>query len=280
MARADIPFASGHVLVYRHPFMVRVTHWVNAVCLLVLLGSGLQIFNAHPALYWGETSDFDAPFLAIGATTDPQAGPRGYLDLAGLRIDTTGLLGVAWDDGRSVARAFPAWATLPGFHDLGAGRRWHFFFAWIFAGTLALMLMFNVASGRMRRDLLPGGTQMRGLGRSFLDHLRLRIDHGARGYNVLQKLAYLGIMLIVLPLMVATGLAMSPTVNAIAPWLSEILGGRQSARTLHFLTAGVLVLFFLVHIAMVMVAGPLNEMRSILTGWFKVRPLPAGKDAP
>jgi thiosulfate reductase cytochrome b subunit len=274
VTRPDHHLGDGRVLVYRHPWPVRIAHWVNALCLVLLLGSGLQIFNAHPALYWGAVSDFDNPWLAIGAQRGADGRQIGVVELAGLSVETTGVLGVTGEGAAARERAFPAWATLPGFQDLGAGRRWHFFFAWVFAGTLAFYLLYNVASGRLGRELAPSGSQLRGLGRSLWDHLRLRFDHGARGYNVLQKLTYLTVMLVLLPGMILTGLVMSPTFNAIAPWMTDLFGGRQSARTLHFLFALALVLFFLVHIAMVFAAGPINEMRSIVTGWFKVTPRP------
>jgi len=274
VARADRTLKDGRVLIYRTPLTVRIAHWVNALCLVMLLGSGLQIFNAHPALYWGETSDFDNPFLAIGAKTMEDGRRVGVVAIGSLEADTTGLFGLAGEGARAQARAFPAWATLPGYKDLGAGRRWHFFFAWIFVVTLAVYLAFNIISGRARRDLLPTGRDLRGIGLSILDHLRFRFAHG-RDYNVLQKLAYAGVVFVLLPLMILTGLCMSPTFNAIAPWLTDLFGGRQSARTIHFLCAFALVLFFIVHIAMVLLAGPLNEMRAILTGWYKTSPTTA-----
>jgi thiosulfate reductase cytochrome b subunit len=173
-----------------------------------------------------------------------------------------------------VQRAIPGWATLPAQLDLGAGRRWHFFFAWALAANGAAYLGTSLLGGRFRRDLLPTRHDLKGLGRSVLDHLRLRFDHGAaaRRYNVLQKLTYLAVVLGLLPGMIVTGMAMSPTLDAWAPALPALLGGRQSARTLHFLFASGLLLFAVVHIAMVLAAGPINEMRSMITGWFRIRP--------
>lgn len=261
--RPDRTLRGGDILVYRHPWPVRIAHWLNALCLVLLLGSGLQIFNAHPALYWGEVSDFDNPWLEIGAETGADGSRTGFLDVAGLRVGTTGVLGLSGEGAQQRARAFPAWATLPGYQDLGAGRRWHFFFAWVFAATLVLYLAFNLISRRLTRELLPTGAQLRDLGGSL-------VRHGSREYNIVQKLTYLTVILILLPGMILTGLSMSPTVNAMAPWLSDMFGGRQSARTLHFLFAAALVAFFVVHIVMVFVAGPINEMRSIITGWFRI----------
>lgn len=271
--RKDRDLGRGRVLVYRTPVLIRLTHWINAICLALLLMSGLQIFNAHPALYWGEVSHFETPLLAIGSQPDEAGAPRGFLRIGSLELDTTGVLGVSQVDGRARQQAFPSWAILPGYHDLGAGRRWHFFFAWIFAISGAVYVAYNVLSGRFGRALWPSWTQMKGTGRSIWDHIRLRHPRGeeARHYNILQKLTYLVVMFGLLPLMIATGLSMSPTINAAAPWLTDVLGGRQSARTLHFVAATTLVLFFIVHIVMVLLAGPLNELRSIITGWFVIK---------
>jgi thiosulfate reductase cytochrome b subunit len=238
MPRPDRPLSSGRVAIYRHPVLVRLTHWITALSLGLLLFSGLQILNAHPALYWGEVSRFDQAFIAFAANEE--------------------------------GRAFPPWLTLPAAADLGAGRQWHFAAAWLLVASLAAYLAYNLLAGRLRRELLPGRSELAGLGRSILDHLRLRFDHGERRYNVLQKLAYLAVGVVILPAMVLTGLAMSPSLDALLP-LSEMFGGRQSARTVHFLGAASLVTFLLIHIAMVVVAGPLNEMRSIITGWFVIR---------
>lgn len=264
----------GATAIYRHPLLVRATHWVNALCLLVLLLSGLQIFNAHPALYWGETSPFDRPVAAIQAAPRDDGELRGEVMVAGARFDTTGVLGASKSGGEQLqSRAFPSWATLPGYADLGAGRRWHFAFAWILVVNGALYLAYALASGRVKALLWPTLADLRGVGRAIWDHLRLRFAHGdeARGYNVLQKLAYVAVIFGLLPLMLATGLVMSPAIYARLPILGDLLGGRQSARTLHFLAASGLVGFFVVHIAMVLAAGPVNELRSMITGWFVIR---------
>jgi len=223
--------------IYRHPLVVRLTHWTNALCLLVLVTSGLQILNAHPALYWGESSTFAQPWLAFGG------------------------------------RPFPRWLTLPPWQDLASGRRWHFFFAWVFVLNGLLYLMYAMASGRVRQLLLPTGTQLAHIGGSIIDHLRLRFPSAelARGYNVLQQLSYLTVLFVLLPLMFLTGLTMSPGMDARLHFLTPLFGGRQSARTLHFLTAALLALFFVIHIAAVLAAGPLREVRSMLTGWLVVK---------
>ncbi len=144
----------------------------------------------------------------------------------------------------------------------------HFFFAWVLVATLTVWLLHAIASRRLRRDLVPSLADLRHLPSDIANHLRLRLRQDGR-YNVLQKLAYMFVLLVALPGMVATGLAMSPGFNAIAPWLVDLLGGRQTARTLHFVLMLALLGFFVIHIIMILVAGPLNELRSIVTGWYR-----------
>ena len=257
------------VLIHRHSLTTRLTHWINAAVLLVLLLSGLQIFNAHPALYWGETSTFARPWLVMFAAE--QGGqPTGLTKIGELRFDTTGVLGLSGNE----VRGFPAWATLPGYRSLADGRRWHFFFAWIFAINGLVYLIAGLIGGHLRRDLLPRTAELapRHLAREVADHIRLRFAKGeaARRYNSLQKLAYLAMIFIVLPLMVLTGLSMSPGMNAGLPWLPELFGGRQSARTIHFLSAALIVLFVAVHVLMVVLSGPVNGLRSMVTGKFRI----------
>jgi len=192
-------------------------------------------------------------------------------------FDTTGIFGVSRNAARQeVARGFPRWFTLPSWRDLALGRRWHFFFAWLFAVNLLLYLLAAVASGHLRRDLLPARGQMRprALLRDIADHLRLKFPRGeaARHYNPLQKLSYVAVVLVLLPAMVLTGLTMSPGIDAILPWLVDIFGGRQSARTIHFIAASLITLFVLVHVVMVILAGPINELRSMITGKFAISP--------
>ncbi|MBU1374546.1 MAG: cytochrome b/b6 domain-containing protein [Alphaproteobacteria bacterium] len=262
----------GATAVYRHPVLVRATHWVNALCLLVLLLSGLQILNAHPAFYWGEVARFAHPIAAIDAVPRADGELRGRMTVAGATFDTTGVLGASKSGGEQLqARAFPSWLTLPGYLDLGAGRRWHFFFAWALVINGLIYAAFALASGRIRGLIWPSLGDLRGIVRDIWDHLRLRFAHGDAGYNVLQKLAYAAVIFGLLPLMLLTGLVMSPAVYARLPILGDLLGGRQSARTLHFLAASGLVSFVVVHLAMVVAAGPVNEIRSMITGWFVIR---------
>jgi thiosulfate reductase cytochrome b subunit len=239
----------------------------------VLLASGLQIFNAHPALYWGAASDFGQPVLALGAV---QQGDeiRGVTRILGASFDTTGWLGASVEDGDMTPRGFPAWITVPSYQDLATGRRWHFFFAWLFVVNGAVYLLFGVLGGHFRRDLVPDGGQLRRIGATIRDHLLLRVPKGeeARHYNVLQKLTYLVVLFLVVPILILAGLAMSPALDSLFPWLPAAFGGRQSARTIHFICAWTIVLFVLVHIAMVLLSGVFNNLRAMITGRYAIEP--------
>ena len=261
-------------VIYRHSRAVRITHWVNALVLLVLLMSGLQIFNAHPALYLGEKSDFDKPILAMRPMThDKQI--YGVTTVFGRDFDTTGLFGLGGNPETGYQeRGFPWWATLPGHRNLSMGRRWHFFFAWLFVFNGLAYLLWSLGSGHLRRDLAPSAKELKHIGTSIAEHVRLKFPKGeeAKRYNVLQKLAYLCVALILLPLMLLTGLAMSPGMDAAFPILLDIFGGRQSARTIHFISASLIVIFFVVHLVMVLISGVWNNLRSMITGRYVIEP--------
>jgi thiosulfate reductase cytochrome b subunit len=261
-------------VIYRHAIAVRLTHWVNVLCLTLLLMSGLQIFNAHPALYWGDKSDFEHPLLAMTAADAPDGTAIGVTTILGRPIATTGLLGLSFNStGRAVERGFPAWATIPSYQDLAAGRLWHFFFAWLFVLNGAFYLVYALASRHVWRDLLPSRRDLGHIGRSIWDHLRLRFPKGkeAEHYNVLQKLTYLVVIFVLLPLIVLAGLAMSPQIDAAFPIVLDVFGGRQAARTVHFIAAWTLVAFVLVHLIMVLVSGVWNNLRSMITGRYVVK---------
>jgi thiosulfate reductase cytochrome b subunit len=147
----------------------------------------------------------------------------------------------------------------------------HFFFAWIFVGALLVWLLASLFTGHLRRDVAPRLADLRALPQDIVSHARFRFHHG-RAYGPLQKLSYAGVLLVLMPLIVVTGLAMSPSFNATMPFLNDLLGGRQTARTIHFLCMILLVLFFVVHVLMVLAAGPINGMRSIITGWHRIDP--------
>lgn len=232
----------GGDLVRRHHLITRLWHWTNAITLVVMLMSGLMIFNAHPRLYWGH----------YGANPD-----KAWLVIA----ETNGV-------------AFPGWITIPSFYSLADARLWHLAFAWLLVIALAGYLLWSVIGGHLRRDLAPQLAELspRHLLHDIAQHARLRFPTGAAAlrYNILQKLAYGAVLLGLLPLIVLTGMTMSPGLDAAFPWLVDLFGGRQSARSLHFLAAAGLVLFFAVHIAMVVLAGPVNEVRSMVTGWYRL----------
>jgi thiosulfate reductase cytochrome b subunit len=150
------------------------------------------------------------------------------------------------------------------------GRHWHFFFAWLFVLNGICYVAYAIFSGHLTRDLLPTRDELRHIGRSIKDHLLFRHEsgEGAKRYNVLQNLAYLAVIFGLLPLVIIAGMAMSPRLDAVFPGWIELLGGRQSARTLHFLAAFGLLLFVLVHLFEVLISGAWNQIRSMLTGWY------------
>jgi thiosulfate reductase cytochrome b subunit len=247
-------------------------HWINVVALTLLFMSGLQIFNAHPALYWGRQSyDGRPPVLELTAR-EQDGAMQGVTRVLGREFNTTGFLGASSTDGELKARGFPAWATLPGDQWLAMGRRWHFFFAWVLVINGLAYLAYSFATRHVQRDLSPTPRDWRSIGRSLKDHLLFRHPQGeaARHYNVLQKLTYLGVIFVLLPFLVIMGLAMSPRVNALLPGWVDWVGGRQSARTLHFIAACLLLLFVLVHVFEVAVTGLWNNLRSMITGKYRV----------
>jgi thiosulfate reductase cytochrome b subunit len=260
---------------YRHRLPVRIMHWINAISFFVMLMSGLGIFNAHPHLYWGRDSHFATPLLSITSQPGPNGEPRGITQVAGHSFHTDGILGAsrANGDAEPSTRAFPSWATIPGRQWLAMARNWHLFFAWIFVLNGIAYVAFAIFSGHLRRDLVPTAGELRTIGRSIKDHLRLKHPTGeaARRYNVLQNLAYLSVILVLLPLTVVAGLGMSPRLNALfdGGWV-DLLGGRQSARTLHFVAAFTLVGFVIVHVFEVIVTGLWNNLRSMITGNYRL----------
>lgn len=267
---------TGKIVVYRHTLLVRITHWINVLCLTLLLASGLQIFNAHPALYWGDKSDFSRPIFALDAVQQGDV-VKGVTRIGGASFDTTGLLGASEEGGEMVARGFPSWITLPSYQDLATGRAWHFFFAWVLVLNGLVYLAAGLLLGHFRRDLVPSVGQIRHIGSTVRDHLLLRFPKGeeARHYNVLQKLTYLGVIFVLLPVLILAGLAMSPGIDTLVPWLPVAFGGRQSARTIHFICAWTLVLFVLVHVAMAIASGVFNNLRAMITGRYAIAPEPA-----
>ena len=262
-------------VIKRHRLSTRLWHWTNALTLFIMLMSGLMIFNAHPRLYWGAyganaVGHPDKAWLVID-----DEGDSGFVEVAGTRVTTTGVLGF-WKDseGEVKRRAFPHWITIPSAYDLQAARRWHFTFAWILAVALTLYMLRSLWNGHVVRDLHIHKSEWspRHIWHDIKEHARLRFPTGAaaKDYNILQKISYIGVIFVLLPLIIMTGLTMSPAMNAAWPWLLDIFGGRQSARSIHFICAFSLVAFFFVHMAMVVLAGPVNEVRSMITGKYKL----------
>jgi Ni/Fe-hydrogenase b-type cytochrome subunit len=228
--------ASG-TRVKRHRLSTRLWHWLNALCLYVLFTSGLGIFNAHPRLYWGQYgANFDRPWLQL--------------------------------------ERFGSWITLPAHYSLAMSRHWHLTFAPIFAFALLGYMVWSLFNRHVARDLAfrRGELAPGHIWQDIKDHARLHFPTGeaALRYNVLQKASYIGVIFVALPLVILTGLTMSPGMNAAWPWLVDLFGGRQSARSIHFIAAFALVAFFVVHILMVVLAGPVNEVRSMITGRYRL----------
>ena len=229
------------IVVQRHGLITRMTHWVNLVAMTGLLMSGLQILVAHPSLYWGEASG------------------RAWLHIANFGGTT----------------AFPGWMLLPGYRDLATGRHWHFLFAWVLVLNGLLYLAASLLTGHLTRDLIPSFAELspRRLATELWHHLKLQFPQGeaARTYNPLQKIFYAAVVLFVIPLVVLTGLTMSPGFDAIAPWLLDLFGGRQSARSLHFIGVNLLLAFVVVHLAALLAVGVFNELRSMITGRYVIK---------
>ncbi len=272
------PLKAGD-LVARHRLSTRIWHWLNFATLIIMLMSGLMIFNAHPRLYWGQYgANNDSAWLEIGSSAGVKSGQKeggGYLKIGDIRINTAGVLG-SYEDKEGIIRehAFPDWATIPSSYNLSFARLWHFAFAWVFSFALLFYILRSLVNGHVMQDLHIRKSQWspRHIWGDIKDHAQLRFPTGAAAleYNILQKLSYIGVIFVLLPVMIFTGLTMSPAMNAAWPWLLDLFGGRQSARSLHFIAAFALIAFFVVHIIMVLLAGPLNEIRSMITGNFRL----------
>ena len=220
-------------IIVRHAPATRLWHWVSAITVFILIGSGLGILNAHPHLYWGKLgANFDAPWLNL---------PRA-----------------------------PSWLTIPGHYNLAISRRWHLLFALVLGFALLGFMVASLVNRHFQRDLRVRGAELtpRHLWGDVKAHLAFRFDDPDRpgSYNTLQKLSYVATVFVLLPVMIFTGLAMSPGMDAAWPWLLDLFGGRQSARSIHFIAAAALAGFIVVHLALVILAGAANEVGSMITG--------------
>jgi thiosulfate reductase cytochrome b subunit len=251
--------ASERRMFYRHRLPIRIMHWINVISFFLMLMSGLGIFNAHPHLYWGTDSDFDAPLMSMTARPGADGQAHGVTQIGSHVFDTDGVLGASREAGaaQQTERGFPSWATIPGPQYLATARNWHLFFAWIFVLNGLAYVAFTVFSGHLERDLVPRKAELRGIGGSLRDHL-------------LQNLTYLAVIFVLLPLIVLAGFGMSPRLDALFGGWVGILGGRQSARTLHFVAAFCLLAFVVVHVFEVIVTGLWNNLRSMITGYYRL----------
>lgn len=257
----------------RHTLSVRLLHWINLICLLVLLMSGLNIFNSNAVLFWGKSSyNGTQPILQIKAQKTAQGQMIGVTTLFGHAFNTTGVLGLSLVDGKWTARAFPTWLTIPDNKWLAMARLWHFFFAWVFVINGFIYLIYSLYSRHLVRDLVPNTYDWRTIGQSIKDHIRFKHPTGyaAKHYNVLQKLTYLIVIFILLPGIILMGMAMSPMLDTVITGWVDWFGGRQSARTLHFIIAWLLVAFVLVHVFEVIISGFWNHIRSMVTGRYQL----------
>lgn len=265
---------TGTYLYYRHTLPVRIMHWINVIALTILLLSGLNIFSAHPALYWGKSSYTGrAPIFQILAREDADGDPEGVTHIFGHDFVTTGVLGASTtSEGELIPRAFPSWLTIPDTRWLAMARRWHLFFAWVFVINGFCYVAYAFASRHFARDLAPTRTDWRSIGSSIIEHLRFKHPSGeaAKHYNVLQKLAYLAVIFVLLPLVMLMGFAMSPLLDSLWPGWVDLFGGRQSARTIHFIVAWLLVAFVFIHVFEVIVSGFWNHLRSMITGRYRI----------
>lgn len=215
----------------RHALSTRLWHWVNAISVIILFMSGLNISNGHRRLYWG-----DAGF----------APNEAWLEVV----------------------RFPGWSTIPGYYSLAIARDYHVIFALVFGFSLLAFMIAALINRHMQRDIFASRKEWspRNIWVDVIEHLKFNFEHGDSKYNILQKIAYSSVILGLLPLMIITGMVMSPGMEAAWPFLTELLGGRQSARSLHFLAAWGLCGFFFLHIALVLVSGPVRQIRDMITG--------------
>ena len=220
----------------RHSAIVRVTHWMTALCFIALLVSGIEIVISHPRFYWGENGNVLTPALfSFPIPSSRSTVPTGY--------------GYVLPDQN------------------GWSRYLHFEAAWALVLSGVLYVIAGLCSGHFRKDLLPAATD-RSVVRTLVDHLRFTrlVESDASSYNLVQRLAYLGVIFVLFPLMIWTGLAMSPAFVAAIPATVIVFGGRQSARTLHFFISVLLLGFLLVHVMMVWLAGFRTRVMAMISG--------------
>lgn len=219
----------------RHSGVVRITHWINTLSFFGLLVSGFAILLAHPRFYWGETGAVGTPALFDLPLPFMRGGPSGW------------------------------------------GRNLHFLSAWVCVLNGALYVLSGILTRHFRKNLVPAKADLAwsSISRAVSNHLRLKFTEGesSLAYNLLQRLTYLAVVFVLFPVIIWTGFAMAPAIVAVFPAFVTVLGGQQSARTLHFFASDLLVLFVVVHIAMLCLTGFRNRVGAMITGQ-----LTAGKD--
>ena len=223
----------------RHAAFVRVTHWITTICFFALLLSGGEIVVSHPRFYWGETgNDLTTPLFKIPIPASRNLVPTGY--------------GYVLPDQN------------------GWSRYLHFQAAWAVVLTGLVYSVWGLRTGHFRSNLFPAPADRtwRAFVEVFAKHIRLKRpdDSEAFSYNALQRVSYLVVIFVLFPLVIWTGLALSPGFNSAVPAAVNVLGGRQSARTLHFFISAFLLLFLIVHVTMIFLAGFTRRMRAMIAG--------------
>jgi len=262
------------MIIYRHKLPIRIMHWTNVTCFIILLMSGLNIFNAHSSLYFGKSSyTSQPPILQMKSVKKENGELVGITTILGHQYNTTGLFGAsAGPNGNLINRGFPSWMTIPGPKWLAMSRHWHFFFAWLFVINGTCYLSYSFLSKHVQRDLLINQKDRASFWQSVKDQARFKHPKGedAIPYNPIQKLAYLSVIFVLLPMVILMGMAMSPFLNSLIPGWVDLFGGRQSARTIHFIVAWLLVSFVFIHVFQVIATGLWNNIRSMDTGYHHI----------
>ena len=243
-AASPAPVVSGTRRSSRHSVLVRLTHWITTLCFFALLVTGIEILISHPRFYWGETGNvLTEPLFKIPIPSSRALVPTGY--------------GYVLPDQNGWSRAL------------------HFEAAWVAVLTGLLYALSGLFSGHFRKDLLPRRADLswRGLWSATAERLWFKRpkEAEASSYNLLQRLSYLFVIFVLFPLVIWTGLALSPAFDSAFPATVNLVGGRQSARTLHFFVTVALVLFLLVHIVMIFLAGFWRRTRAMITGRIATR---------
>lgn len=240
----------------RHATWTKISHWIVAASFLALAFSGFVIFMCHPRLYWGEVgNDLTPALLELPVSRNFEHG--GWAESVPYFAD-------------SAVQKISSIRTYEIFNENGWGRSLHFLTAWFLVGAGGVYLLVGVGSGHLWRNLVPRADELTpaSIWRDLKNHARLHIPPASGGpqYGLLQKSAYFGVVLLVLPLEVITGLTMSPAITAAYPFLLDVFGGYQSARTIHFFAFFALVLFLLGHVAMVIKSGFKRQIRDMTIG--------------